>query len=41
MGEALARSSLVPRDLTAEIVFDCPSLRSGLYTPYGILVGRC
>ena len=33
--------SLVPRDLTAEVVFDCPSLRSGFFycnAPYGVFV---
>ena len=28
-GEAPARSSLVPRDLTAEFVFDCPRFARG------------
>ena len=45
VGEAPARSSLVPRDLTAEFVFDCLSLRSGLLpvqgTPYGVFEFAC
>ena len=40
MGEAPARSSLVPRDLTAEVVFDASRFARALAndgTPYGVL----
>ncbi len=44
MGEAPARSSLVPRDLTAEVVFDCPRYARALDndgTPYGVFEFDC
>ena len=40
MGEAPARSSLVPRDLTAEFGFDCPRFARNFAvgnTPCGVL----
>ena len=44
MGEAPARSSLVPRDLTAELCL-MPLLRSGFLpvqgTPYGVFEFAC
>ncbi len=44
MGEAPARSSLVPRDLTAEVVFDCPRFTrafANVSTPYGVFESVC